>query len=121
MYTRSYYDDDKVNIPENYNGTVFEEKRGEESISEKEEDTRCHSEYTETAGSVKNRILPFGELFEKFNLKGVLSDLKFPLSIKNHKWDFEDLLIVALAAYLLFSRDGDKECGIILIILLFIM
>ena len=115
MYTRSYYDD-KVNVPENYDGTAFRES----TASENEEQTRQKNEYTETGGSVKSRILPFGELFEKFNLRSMLSDLKFSFSTKNHKWDFEDLLIVALAAYLLFSRNGDRECGIILIILLFI-
>ena len=54
--------------------------------------------------------LPFGNFFNNINL------------FKNGKIDFgtEELLIIGIALFLLFSKNGDKECSLILLFLLFI-
>ena len=42
------------------------------------------------------------------------------LPFKLPSLSFEDLLILAVAAFLFFSKSGDKECAIMLAVLLFI-
>lgn len=51
-----------------------------------------------------------------------LFGLKLP-SLKNFKLSsigLEEILIIATAAILFFNKDGDKECAIMLLLLLFI-
>ena len=97
MYTRSYYpgEDNNATLPDNYDGTAFAE-----GIAEADEE-----EKTTEVGSIPllgGLGLPF------------LDGLKMP------KIGTEELLIIAVAAFLLFSKDGDRECAMILLFLLFI-
>ena len=133
MYTRSYSDKESpVSIPENYDGTAFGENtkdfESEEEITSKvafappffageEEEKQKNAESAEA----------FSPLTNKFSLKslfpegGFLGSLKksFP-RISSPKIGTEEILLAALALYLFLSKDGDKECAIMLIILLFI-
>ena len=105
MYTRSYSDKESpVSIPENYDGTAF----GENTKDFESEEA-------------------FSPLTNKFSLKslfpegGILGSLKksFP-RISSPKIGTEEILLAALALYLFLSKDGDKECAVILLILLLI-
>ncbi len=108
MYTRSYYTDgEKMNLPEGYDGTAFSDS---ERISEnyKEED-ECPAEKTETAHSTGIFDgLGIGKLLGNGTLFGGL------------KIGTEEIIILALAAFMLFSGSRDIECAVMLFVLLFI-
>ena len=122
MYTRSYFSEDEaVRLPEKYDGTVFKENA--EALSEPEckisEETVGTAVGEKSEESVFSRLferLPFGSLFKKG--KGA-----FPIKLDKcriESFGTEELLIIAIALYLFFSKDGDKECAIMLAILVFI-
>ena len=130
MYTRPYNDAGHgIVIPESYGGTLLrendrlvekEEITGSEAEDssgknpweeDKKEDKDVHkSEETVETFSFLSK-LPFGNLLQKFGLNG-----NFGL----HKLGKEEILIIATAAFLFFSKDGDKECAIMLLLLLFL-
>lgn len=118
MYSRSYYADEatRVSLPENYDGTAFME-RGPEEITDV---TFIESEEEKTveASSQSDGLLGgFGKipiLSSLFGQGGGLGSLKMP-SI-----GVEEILILATAAFLFFSKDGDKESALILLLLLLI-
>ena len=130
MYTRPYNDTGHgIVIPESYGGTLLREN---DSFAEKEElprpevddsakknpwegeekkDEEIHkSEETVDTFSFLSK-LPFGNLLPKLGLNG-----NFGL----HKVGKEEILIIATAAFLFFSKEGDKECAIMLLLLLFL-
>ncbi len=100
MYTRSYPEDEIRGVPEGYAGNAFRDE-----VEEKED----RKEESVSAGSFLDKLLPssLGNLFSG-NL------------LKNFHLGWEELLILAVAALLFFSRDGDKECALMLLILIFI-
>ena len=134
MYTRPYDDNAGIIIPESYSGTALRE---EPPISETheteqasatprpdasggrnpwEKDTTVHNDSpmkndkaVPTGSFLSN--LPFGNL-----LGGIFKNERFGLQ----KIGTEEILIIATAAFLLFSKDGDKECAIMLLLLLFL-
>ena len=128
MYTRSYYDSDGAihNLPsQGYDGTALQNAPPPESkpIAPQKEDLRRETkispkeeEITEENSEVTAKPSPFkfGDCF-----KGILSRDILPFRIPV-KFDFEDLLILGIAAYLLLSKSGDKECAILLGLLIFI-
>jgi hypothetical protein len=112
MYTRAY-PDRTSEIPDGYNGTAMSETErvdtgyiptganpweGRHAVDESGADG------SETAGAVSSI---FGGLFQngRFSLQSI---------------GFEEILILAVAAYMLMSQDGDRICGIMLLVLLFI-
>ena len=129
MYTRPYNEDAHgIVIPESYGGTLLREPEPPaESIEEtvgasvgastknpweggspnpveevhKTEDTR-------EAFSFLSR-LPFGNFLSNIGKNG-----KFSLQ----KIGTEEILIIATAAFLFFAKEGDKECAIMLLLLL---
>ena len=136
MYTRSYYsENEKITIPENYDGNAFREKQETRELKaeqipptkeelpplrapwdiSKEETNNTAEEvmarptlHSGFLGDFMNRM-PFGSLLKKGNfLKNTFSD-----------FGTEELLIIGLALFLLLSKDGDKECALILLFLLF--
>lgn len=121
MYSRSYYPEvsERVSPPENYDGTAFIERPEQplpdtaevsfidDSISPVEEKT----EESVFAGVGKLPI--FQGLFSK---GGILGDL----GLKMPKIGTEEILIIATAAFLFFSKSGDKESALILLLLLFV-
>lgn len=123
MYSRSYYSEGgKINLPENYDGTAFlenhlaeEEDATEVSFIEKSahssENKEKQTEDAILSGIGGVPILP--GLFGKGGLFGSLN-LKMP------KIGTEEILIIATAAFLFFSKDGDKESALILLLLLLI-
>ena len=127
MYTRSYFNEEKnLEIPENYDGNAFagkadateEEKEAIYESFSKEGLSDNGSEETMARGS-------FSQFFEKLPIKSLfpIKDIGSYLSghrLLPEKIGIEEVLIIALALYLFFSKDGDKECAILLALLLFI-
>jgi len=117
MYTRSYQDEpEALAIPEGYSGTSITGRLHNtptEPPEPCEPKERGDEALAESAGlfSGLTSKLGLGNLFG-----GIFGDGKFGLS----KIGTEELLIIAAAAFLFFSRDGDKECAILLLLLLFI-
>ena len=122
MYTRSYFSEDEaVRLPEKYDGTVFKEKaetlgESECQISEQTVQPAVEKQSEESVFSRLFERLPFSSLFKKG--KGVLPLKLDKCRIEN--FGTEELLIIAIALYLFFSKDGDKECAIMLALLIFI-
>lgn len=132
MYTRSYYpDQQEIKIPENYDGNAFREieSKEEECASEVEKRTDEEavlrapwdvSEKTEAVmgkGGVSAHGL--GGLLEKVPFGNLSGFLPF---FKGGKFSLgsEEVLICAIALFLLLSRGGDKECAVMLLLLLWI-
>lgn len=141
MYSRGYYTEanEKISLPESYDGVAFSDPSGLTSDAT-HDSARSVEECSVGAGGLQNpwedkgeskrsdvpagsesagflsglRTSPlFGKIFSGGSLFGI-EGLRMP------KIGSEELLILATAAFLLFSRDGDKECALILLFLLFI-
>ena len=118
MYTRSYFGEsqDRLNIPQGYDGTAFVEK---------EEDGAYESDEATTIRQAEERS---EEAFAPISSGGIplLSGLFgnggiFPkINLKIPQIGVEEILILATAAFLIFSKSGDLECAIILLLLLLI-
>ena len=110
---RPYLKDEEARIPENYSGTSIKEEPNEERESEPtganpwEKISESESEI-EASKDVKRFFPPgLGKLFSRGGIKALLPSI-----------GTEEILIIALAAFLFLSRDGDKECAVMLLILL---
>ncbi len=121
MYSRSFYPTDTPLPPENYVGTAFPKENVSESLIEEPLDTPISSETVkEEAAAVMGKERS-DSLFGLTGLSGIFNNsifekgFGFLSDIKT-----EEILIIAVAAFLLFSKDGDIECAILLILLLFI-
>lgn len=123
MYSRSYYqDEEKLKPPENYNGTAF---------LQSEEEKNDTKEFSAPTVDVSTFIAP-SEPNKKDNddssILAGLSNLPFlsgifgkgSSSLKFPKIGTEEILILMAAGFLFFSKNGDKETAIILLILLLI-
>ena len=137
MYTRSFYsEDEKIKVPENYDGNAFTEIKDIKGTAiEKEAETAQetaplrapwdlpHEEAKnisrEAMARPKERDGFFGELMTKLPFGNIFAKGNF---LKNTFSDFgmEELLIIGVALFLLFSKDGDKECALILLFLIFV-
>ena len=102
MYTGRYSSDGDVEIPEGYDGTMLSER---DEVNAPDIEAR---EPSTTAG-ILSGIFPGG--IEKI--------LGFPI-LKDFKIGIEEILIGATALFLLTSRNGDKECALMLLLLLFV-
>lgn len=126
MYTRTYNDSGEIIIPEHYGGTSFGK-----AASEEEPRTECGDgtgkNPWEKAEEIHTSAEPAVEEDVKASAIGRKSTFSglFSGILKNGKFGFdtlgkEELLIIATAAFLLFSKEGDKECAIMLLLLLFL-
>ena len=132
MYSRSYIGNPPAKIPENYDGIAMSEPEirekadtySETNDSQRKADTPAlnpwESESSEKEEPRTESVGAFSSLGG--TLGGVLGGIKLPFfgEIKMPKIGTEEILILIAAAYLFFSKDGDKECAIILILLLFV-
>lgn len=126
MYTRTYdRNPGEIIIPERYGGTSFSQSStddksacdAEECVAknpwENEEDihtsvAQTDEEAVETS-SFKEKLSSIGIVSKIFN-----NDL-FSLQ----KIGKEEILIISTAIFLLLSKEGDKECAVMLLLLLF--
>lgn len=105
MYTRSYApDDEKLTLPTGYDGTAFEKD------TEQPEERECikREEKSETGAGILSRI-------PLFRGSGSLEKFKLPFDINS-----EDLVLIAVALLLFFTKEGDRECALMIALLLFI-
>ncbi len=124
MYSRSYFKDTQApSPPENYSGValtdeaeVFEERASSnpwenESVSAQ---TPPKEEQEEESVGV------FGQLFGKSGSPFTSLSRLFGSGEKGifHNIGAEEILIIAVAAFLLLSKEGDNICAIMLLCLL---
>lgn len=102
MYTRSFNDekDTVMSLPKGYDGVAFAECEAAPEEEAQAVSAEAHG------GSFLDSIPVFKNLFRGGIFSGGLN-----------KIGTEEILLLAAAAFLLFSRDGDKECAILLILL----
>ena len=107
MYSKSYYpeEENRQIIPEGYDGTAFQEV----AQADAEKEPPQSNAEVEKVSSIPLMSGLFGNV-----------SLPFLDSIKMPKIGTEELLILAVAGFLLFSKNGDRECALILLFLLFI-
>ena len=140
MYSRSYYsEEEKIKIPENYDGTALREteievdskitipmnaQKGEPKISPREkcdepvlEGEECSVRATEEKSSCENEESFFRGFFKKMPFKGLIEKGQYK---KELKLGIEEILILSVALFLFFSKDGDKECALLVALLFFI-
>ena len=131
MYTRNYIDDGGgMNIPQNYDGIAFDTdipdakntvaaSVGEKKISPPDVKSEA-SESAQASANIENTGI-FGSFFQKFGLKNILpSSIGSLFQLDQFKLGKEEILLIGIALFLLFSKEGDKECAIILLLLLFV-
>lgn len=128
MYSRNYYSEDsEFKIPEKYSGTLLmEEKentdsqvhshieipsRAESKISPPKEE-KNEAPYESAEASVQKR--------GGFDITSLLSGSSPFIKSLIPKIELEEILLLSLAAFLLFSKFGDKECALIVLLLVFI-
>ena len=123
MYSRSYLDEgERVALPQNYDGFAF----GDDALCDKNctrpptnaenPQFSCDNEgESQSVGATPKS--PFGAI-RGFG-KGLFGGL-FGSSIKLPKLGTEEILIIATALFLIFSKEGDKECAVLLLLLLLI-
>ncbi len=118
MYSRNYFDTElpSSGLPENYVGTAFAEPPYEEQkIPEPEAPCDICEEKEEAATQCSAHATgpQSGSLFGGIKLP-FLDTLKIP------EIGTEEILIIAVALFLLFSKDGDRECAVMLLLLLLV-
>ena len=100
MYTRDFgTEEPRKPIPDAYCGNLFSE--------ESEVPVHSDNNFGGKGPSILNSL--FGRGFDFKNL-----------SIFKKGFGTEEILILGIAAFLLFSKGGDKECAIILLLSLFL-
>ena len=124
MYSRSYYPDtDRMSLPENYDGTAFMERTVSEANEESVEpsindntDTQVFKATEEQRHTQKSSFESIPMLSGIFGKGGIFGGLGLHMP----NIGTEEILILATAAFLFFSKSGDRECALILLLLLFI-
>ncbi len=116
MYTRSYPERGGGVLPEGYSGSAIREER-EDELPRTEAENKNPWETDDVAEPVSAEAKrdPLGLLGG-----GFISELFHGGRLNLRAIGFEEILIIAAAAYMLISRDGDRECGVMLLILLLI-
>ncbi len=137
MYTRTYQaEEEKITVPENYDGNAFREEQECEYFTASDINTQqstksdSNCEIMQENASAECVAVPekksggdgkFASIFKGSG--GIKSTLLESLPfVKNGKFDIgtEEILILAVAVFLLLSKSGDKECAIMLFLLLFV-
>ena len=115
MYTGNYYPKEQgMNIPHDYSGSTFTDER----VSA--EEVGSLGDAQETSAPIGGTGI-FSSIASFFPLGRILPEgARSALHLEGFKLGTEELLIIALALFLFLSKDGDKECAIILFLLLFI-
>ena len=131
MYTRSYRTDssEPINIPENYDGVTFSSQNEEISFENEVEVSappnknpwegppppRPHTDADEGGRGL------FGGLGKLPFLSGIFGGGSLPFgNLKMPKIGTEEILIIGAALFLFFSKEGDRECALMLLLLLLI-
>ena len=123
MYTRAYDENLGIVIPESYGGTALRDdgySENNEFLSEESNDKTANQKAgippDKTAQTAKSE--PTGSFFSKLSFKNFLGNFFDNGKFNLQKIGTEEILIIATAAFLFFSKDGDKECALMLLLLL---
>ena len=109
MYTRSYgAAEEKMNLPTGYDGTAFEKE-----ISERAEELSAPVEESLPDEQAEAVGLFSGSPFLK-KIQGI-ERLRRPFELGG-----EDIVLLGVALLLFFSKDGDRECALMIALLLLI-
>lgn len=123
MYTRTYNDEGSILIPESYGGTALSQKQKREDIPTSEQTARNPWEEETAQVSAKVDEPENTQVLQevtKSRTPSFLSNIFKNGNFSLQNIGTEEILILATAAFLLFSKDGDKECAIMLLLLLFL-
>ena len=137
MYSRSYFQGDAdISVPDHYDGTAFlneaiqaearapriEPIKSEMKFSPKDESASCECdqarELDECREDCNERTGPF-----KTDLRGLFGSMLSGTRLATFlpkDFGVEDILIIAIALFLLFSPERDIECALLLLALVFI-
>ena len=108
MYMRTYEaNEERIPLPSGYDGTAFEKEISEKAEAIEAKESPPPEEKTEEVGLFGK--IPFLNRF--WGANG--TKLPFDLSA-------EDLVLLGLALLLFFTKDGDRECALMIALLLFI-
>ena len=119
MYSRSYYqDEEKLMPPENYNGTALLQK--EETQSDAVETSLPLPDLSSILDEQKREDDDARVLAGLSNLPFLSGIFGKGGALRLPKIGTEEILILMAAGFLFFSKNGDKETAIILLILLLI-
>lgn len=118
-YSRTYQksDDDVIKIPEGYDGNAF---RQESEPKKEATGAEVNDNPAEPAGAFGNvESTGLFSLFDKIPIGKIFSGFggSFP-KMRMPEIHGEEILIIALAAFLFFSKSGDKESAFMLLLLL---
>ena len=104
MYSRNYFENELPTpaVPENYVGTTFGAEHEQAPEESEAAPVMAKPSAAPNTGLLGALNLPF------------LSGIKLP------EIGSEEILIIAVALFLLFSQNGDKECAIMLLLLLLV-
>ena len=114
MYTRSYYPDTPSPLPENYGGIALSEPMPKSPTTDFGTQEEKDTESVKCMGGISG-IGGIPIISKLFTGVGRVAE---PLGIKS--FGTEELLIAGVALYLLFSKSGDKECAVALLLLLLV-
>ena len=125
MYTRSYFtEENKTAVPENYDGNAFPKAQEKEVLAEADQNPFVPPQFEEAPlrEAMSKGSSGLSSIIERLPIKNLSSIFPFLNAKDGRKFNFgtEEMLICAAALYLFFSKSGDKECAIMLFILLFI-
>ena len=128
MYTRSYDNENRIKIPENYDGNAFfEAPEPTEASLEPEKEREPLRAPWDTPKEIlqKEESVPTmagikgGGIFGKYLKKLPFGALKI-FGDGGFKLGTEEILIIGVALFLFFSGSGDKECAVMLLLLLLV-
>lgn len=141
IYTRSYVGErEAINLPSGYDGIALRDEKKDEkrdtgaTLQQNSDNIGGDDEVTvhrenpwerasEVEASVAAGARESGGIFGNIPfLSGLFEGGKIPFlsSVKPPKIGFEEMIIIGAALLMFFSKNGDKECAVILILLLFI-
>ena len=124
MYSRGYAEETvqeaqcapTVKIPPGYDGSAIFEQRDKTERTEECCGTRGRAEPTRPPSTDHREGRGFlGDVLSRLPFKSLGESGGFLSRIGS-----EEILLIALALFLLFSESGDRECAVMLILLLFI-
>lgn len=127
MYTRTYSNESSgIVIPERYGGTSLGGTAPECMNAQDKGDDALTTEQNQwedvhTSASVKDdEAIETSSFISKLPFTRIFSNIFKNSTYSLQKIGVEEILIIATAAFLFFTKDGDKECAIMLIFLLFL-
>ena len=123
MYTRTYNDDARgIIIPESYGGTALSDNKGIESEGGDKQKSNPWEEETKEASSepIEEKSEAAFSPLSKLRIPAFISEIFKNSNLSLQKIGTEEILLIGVAAFLFFSKDGDKELAIMLLILLFL-